>query len=419
MKRIVFLLLVFFISKSSVKASITKTFEDGETTYIVTDYYEEGSRGFILEKKGIDPFITSLVVQGETYIVNGVTELNNTVYVYGSAHIKGADTFYDAVIITFDVEGNFITKAVYDFDELEEVTELFNLDNVVIALVNEHVDDEGVFEFNGHHFLLLNQQLEIIKQRSLTIEVKSFELNSDKILLDYEYDGFYEIALTNQLEILLYDDLLDIPSNSVYSGSVEIDFINQATLNEDVVMNGVSIDYPGNYTLLYNENMYTFIVEPIVYGIENNGVYTESVSISVSNGNVLLNEDVFVDGTVISEPGNYEVVIQGINGYTKTLVFTITGDIDGLINHHVYYEPFEFYFNGEGYLNDQHQESPITISEDGNYTFKVIGERDYLETYQFELKQEQETSFIDFVQRFDIVVLVVTIIIGVVIIKKK
>ena len=66
----------------------------------------------------------------------------------------------------------------------------------------------------------------------------------------------------------------------------------------------------------------------------------------------------------------------------------------------------------------------VAVLEDeslvGEYILKINGENNYLETYFFSIEKiEEETRFIDFVQRVDILVLVVVLVSGGIILKKK
>jgi len=109
-----------------------------------------------------------------------------------------------------------------------------------------------------------------------------------------------------------------------------------------------------------------------------------------------------------------------VNGYIETYTFTITSDMEGIINNHTYLESLEVTFNGEGYLNNQFVSSPLEVNNIGDYILKIRGENNYLETYYFNISADTDKlSILDFVQRFDIYILVIVLISGGIILKKK
>ena len=180
------------------------------------------------------------------------------------------------------------------------------------------------------------------------------------------------------------------------------------------------IDYPGVYDLEYNNYEYSFIVNPIITGIENLGVYSTSVTPYISSGTTYLNNDVYVSGTEISEPGNYRLKVIGANDYVKEVQFTITSDIKGVLHNQTYSDDVEISFNGDGYLNNTFIESPYTISGPGDYILKIQGNGNYLETLYFNIVEaEEETTLIDIIQKYDVVFLAVVVIGGGIILKKK
>ena len=419
MKRIVFLLLCLLCSVNNTEAS-TKTFKVNESNYIITTIYEEEIRGFTLEKQGMSPFTTTYIAKGESYIINGVKELKDMVVVYGSVHIKGADTYYDAVLLFFDNEGNFIKKQIEDYLQLEETIDIVQLKDNYIVIIREDEEIDGVYETKGYHYLLFDSFFTKIKEQSNTHEVRKTKITSEYLLLNYDYDDYYEYALTSNLEIIYHNDPLPIEINQVYSNEAVIPFINTALINDIEYRNGAVISYPGHYEMMYLDSMYYFTVEPLIEGVEDQGIYTDEVIINYHAGNATLNNDVYINQTPITTPGNHTFILSGINGYTKTINFTIVPSIDGLINNHTYHSPFQFHFDGEGILNEEQVSSPVMIQEEGEYTFKVFGENDYFEQYTFRYEEVEESeSIVTIIQKYDLVFLITTIIIGVIILKKK
>ncbi len=172
--------------------------------------------------------------------------------------------------------------------------------------------------------------------------------------------------------------------------------------------------------MLYNGYTYRFVVEPIVTGVTDNEVYLETVTPVIKTGKAYLNNDLYVSGTPITEPGNYTLKVDGLNNYEKIYNFSINSSVTGILNNQVYDNDVQIEFEGEGYLNNTFIESPYTVTDDGEYLLKIRGEGNYLETYYFSVeKAEEETTVIDYVQKYDVVFLGVVVIVGGIILKKK
>lgn len=421
MKKIVFLFaLLFCIAPKGVSAVSSRTFTLENYTVIVEETYIDGGMGLVIEKQGSNPFQITYRTSGERYHIKGVINSNDQLILYGSAHVSGAETYYDSVFIVFDESGNFLDKVIVDYGDLEEVEKIFYLDGAFIVQTIEHKDMNDDFVYVKNHFLLYDDNFEEINRIEVSKEIMSSKLDNNYVLFTYDYDDFFEFGLNGSLNLIEHDDLLDIQENEVFKVPLFLEFINTALLNGEIISNGLLIDYPGRYDLVFNNNEYHFTYTSNLQGIEDGGVYTEGVTITFNGGLVSLNNDVITSGTHVAEPGSYQIAIAGVNGYTENYSFTITSDMDGVTNNHIYEELVAVSFNGDGYLNNQFVESPLQIEDDGDYILKIRGENNYIETYFFSLeKPNKQVSFLGFIQKFDIVILVVTLITGGIILKKK
>jgi len=423
MKKIVFLLcLIIFTLKGTPLSCYSRyeTYSFDNYDIIIEDYTINGNRGISVEKTGTNPFYTIIEDENEDYLINGVIKTEYHYIIYGSNHIKNNDTYYDALFIVLDQLGNVVDQITYDFGDLEEIVGAYNIDNVLILHTIKTTDDGKGYEFVTNYFTSYDLSYNLINTIEIPTNIKKITSNDNYVLLNYEYDNYYDCAIRDNLTLLLPTDIIDIYNNEEFVNEVSIEFLNSALLNNEIVKNGIIVDYPGNYKLTYNNAEYNFIINPTISGIEDNKVYNNSVTPIISAGNIMINNDLFISGTEISTPGNYEVVINGINNYIKRYNFTITSNINGIINNHIYEDEVSITFNGEAYLNNQFVESPLEVSEKGEYVLKIKGENNYLETYYFEINKEEKTmTFVDFIQKFDIFILVVVLISGGIILKKK
>ncbi|AIO18431.1 hypothetical protein KQ51_00551 [Candidatus Izimaplasma bacterium HR1] len=424
MKKTVFLLLflLFLTTNTSVNGASTSLnyeFEEYEFRLSTISHSERGT-GYHITKLGENSFETDAVYLNQKIRVTNVVEINEKHVFYGYTHNYEGDNYYDSFILILDKEGNEEFVLLEDYGELEEVRQVVEIDNVLLIRIEQNVEnDMGNIVFYNNIFVTFDFEYNELNIQTIDEPIVR-TANTDMLyLFDYDYAENFDGALTSDLEFL-YDDTLDIPANEIYTDTVTILFLNEALLNEQVVYHGVKIEYPGNYELLYNDFTYVFVVEPVITGVEDNQVYTESVTPVISNGKYYLNNDLYVSGTEITEPGNYSLTITGVNEYEKVINFSINSSVTGIINNQTYDDDVEIEFEGEGYLNNTYIQSPYTISDEGEYLLKIRGEGDYLETYYFSVdKPVDEPTVIDYVQKYDIVFLGVVVIVGGIILKKK
>jgi hypothetical protein len=142
----------------------------------------------------------------------------------------------------------------------------------------------------------------------------------------------------------------------------------------------------------YANRISTFVLHPIIRGIEANQVTNEAVSVYVSNGYLTLNDDVYMNESTISDPGYYVLKVEGLNQYNIEIPFTITSNLEGIYHNQRYDSPRTITFNGLAYLNNRLIESPYRIDESGLYTLSIYGENGYQENHQFELAITETTT---------------------------
>jgi len=377
----------------------------------------ESSRTLTLTKTGTNPFQVEISKEGISYYVNDILCTEELIIVHGFETDINSNTFYDGYFVVLDFLGNQLGDQYIEHGELEEVKEVYFFDQTYAIYVVQTFDN-GYYEYLSSFIELYNQDLELIKTIELPYEVHNQMEENDLLLLSYNYDNVFDIGVTSSGEVIYPNKVLDI--QYTYFGTMEIQFVNEAILNGESVYNGLTIDYPGTYKLEYNDDVFDFQVHPIITGITNDGVYNEPQLIYYSDGNAILNDELYVSGTSIEKPGKYTFIVRGINDYSTVIDFTITASVEGVVNGHSYTDDLIVEFNGEGYLNNNYVSSPLAISDVGDYILKIRGENGYLETYEFSLIETQKSSSLSgIVNNLDIFLVVVVVVTGVIIIKKK
>jgi len=423
MKKTVFLLLIFtfFMTSIDVKGLYQDFYEFSDyELHISRARNENDDAGYHIVKSGANAFETDFIIEGYTLYLNNVKEVNGNHIFYGYSHEDNGETYYDPFLLVLDSDGSVVFSCTEDFGDIEAVYDVVEIDNVILV---HYVRSEAVYhdiEFKDNIFITYDLNYNEIERMTSTVNVRSSSSNENLYLYNLDYDDDFEGAISSDLQVISETDMLDISPDEIFHDNLTLLFINEALLNDELVSNGLYIDYPGIYELTYNDYEYSFTVNPIITGVENLGVYAGAVTPYVSSGNTYLNNDIYMSGTEIIEPGTYKLKVEGVNDYKKEVEFTITSNIDGVLHNQTYVEDVDISFNGDGYLNSAFIQSPYTISGNGDYILKIQGAGNYLETYYFNITEEEdESTVIDFIQKYDVVFLAVVVIAGGIILKKK
>lgn len=424
MKKTVFLfIIVIFLSfNTNLSASsepLVFGFKDYEIRLNTISHPIRG-RGYRVQKIGANAFTEDKVfLNQKTYITNCV-EINDLHVFYGYTHNYEGENYYDPFVMILDKEGNEKFVLFEDFGDLEEVVQVVEIDNILLIQIEQSVEDElRDIVFDNNLFITYDFEYNRLNTTSVDTEITRNAYTDQLFLFDFDYEDGYSGGLNAELEIIV-DDILEISNNHIFEESATILFINEALLNGKEYLHGVTIDYPGNYELEYNDFVYRFSVSSVVSGVTDNEVYLEGISPRIETGKAYLNNDLYVSETPITEPGNYVLKIIGVNGYEETYDFTINPNVTGVLNDKVYDDDVQIEFDGIGYLNNTYIESPYTVTEEGEYLLKIKGEGNYLETYHFTVDTpEEEPTLIDYVKKYDVVFLGVVVVVGGIILKKK
>jgi|GEM_PF-1145148 len=425
MKKTVFLLLIFsvFLSFRSTHAVgyNPEVHQMDGYQFILQRYLVGEYNRYEITKTGDNPFNLNVQYDDVELKISGITEFEDFFILYGYAHIEYEPTFYDGLILMIDRDGQLIRTEYIDYDLLEEIIGVFDIDNqIYVAAKQSHGDEWDRYVFDKVIYSVYDYQFNLIDEVYSDVDPDHLYASSEMIIISTNRDEYAEHGLTKNLEFMEDVDELLIEPNSTHYDSVYIGFLNQAILNGEIIENGIVIDYPGLYSITYNGNVYHFSVLSTVSGVEDGEVYNEPVIPIVSAGNVYLNDDLFSSGEEVSEPGNYTLKVVGMNGLEQTYDFVITSGVEGILDNQVYTKPVDITFNGNGYLNNVYIDSPFSVDEPGEYILKIQGNNNYLETYYFNIEEEkEETSLISFIQKYDVVFLAIVSISGLIILKKK
>lgn len=420
MKKIVFILLLLTCIKTYQVSASSLEFELDNFDIYIQEERTDGERTYQIEKRGLSPFRVDFHKENSIYYFKGVKNYNDLLYLFGSTHSDGAPTYYDGFILVYNEQGELLEEYITDFNSLEEVENIYQMNQLLIVHTVKHKDVNGELVFDENVFSMYDSNFTLLDTLILNKEIMYSKETPNYVLFSTSYDLHYDFGINADLEVVYNDNILEGLDGSVFQEEVYLNFINNGILNNEKVSNGHMINYPGYYSFIYNQDQYDFEVTANIDGVVHNEIYQDEVTIHFSGGNATLNNELIVDGHIVSSPGEYRLLVTGVNGYNEIIDFTISSNTDGLINGKTYHEATSVTFNGNGYLNDIPVESPFIVDEEGDYVFKVLGENDYLETYTFSLHNDNpEITMLSFIQRFDIVILIVTILAGAIILRKK
>ncbi|MFP4078366.1 MAG: hypothetical protein ACLFUQ_04420, partial [Candidatus Izemoplasmataceae bacterium] len=133
-------------------------------------------------------------------------------------------------------------------------------------------------------------------------------------------------------------------------------------------------------------------------------------AIEVSGGRTWLNDDLYINGTLVAKPGYHTLKVEGANDYLYTAHFTLESGLEGVEEGGVYTDSKTLFFSGEGVLNEEAIDSGHTLKNPGSYTLKILGHSDYEEKVSFEI-MEGKAPKIENIPKFELAIASVAIVI--------
>ena len=217
--------------------------------------------------------------------------------------------------------------------------------------------------------------------------------NNDKNLLE---PGIYHIILvecSEEIDIIIHPIILGVMDGVVYNDEITISSSGLLTLNGDEYISGTIISEPGNYELeVFGVNGYhkllQFVMKPYIEPIYDGYQTTNMLTINSNALKIYINEEEYLGGYIV-DAGVYVVRLEGINEYQEELQFEILPSVLGIENNQIYTSIISFYVNGEAYLNDQLIEDNNISLGPGIYELNLYRRSSIYHTYIFEVTSEE------------------------------
>ncbi len=293
-----------------------------------------------------------------------ITELNSiSGNNLGQIFLGGKFTNYNYIqkysiinLLSFDLKFHFLTKGdTFNFSDGISLTDIYGEEvNYSIDSVEGTVDTQVV----GYYDLIYN-----------------ISVNDDYSIRIPRYVGVSPRMTINTGNIYFGGVLLDIDG-----GTIAINGVNY-NQNDYYSMPGLStIKITG---INGYEIEHTFTIDPIITGVEDNETYYGAVNPVISGGNVTLNGESYITQQV-TKVGKYTLIINGANGYTKTIEFQILPEI---IDNRVNYDSITPNIDALSMTLDGMPYNNETISTLGEHVLVVNGINGLTETINFKIEQ--------------------------------
>jgi hypothetical protein len=321
----------------------------------------------------------------DLYYILGTQTQGDYDYYYGSAQnhvtkvssglliIKNhdSDTLFRTVLVQEGYQESFSFMGFFENETLGIVSVKFKFDYGLMKYVLKYTE---ILQFD-----LYGNYLDRI-----SFEEKFTAYNNHGHLMILSRDAAYapDVVINSFLE------MTQMPATIDALGIFEYQYIGEASVNGAEV-DSIDLKEPGNYHIEITRGMYQFgfdvILDPLIAGIEEKGIYPKEASV-VASGTLFLNDADYPSGTVITTCGHHVLRIEGINGYNLEIRFTITPEVSGVTEGGVY--DAGVYIKAEGVLmklNGEDYQSQSLIDRPGRYELTVSGVNGYVEQYHFTL----------------------------------
>ena len=112
---------------------------------------EEGKEILVIQKIGNNPFLSSYNGNGAVHTVQNIVIIDGYFYLYGSLHLDGQPTYYDAFLLVLDVNGTIVDSKMYDFGFLEQIDGVYMVDGILMLHISQHDDiDRDIFFYKTY-----------------------------------------------------------------------------------------------------------------------------------------------------------------------------------------------------------------------------------------------------------------------------
>lgn len=387
---------------------------------IEADYTQVGFYDFLSKRVEYGNLIKSEQIKGYLRIIDkeddGVifeivhnTDGHNTfkylAAVNDQEYILVCDEYYPFVL---DNEEKYKQTSLLKYDLSGELLATYYLEDKPVSYGNH---GNKLFLVFLDYELIFDENLEIVPKIETTIEavgdfhyqyqgfLKINGLSASEIVLDYP--GIYRIDITQRdyhysFTLTLHPDY-KINGDSFsegFLGTVKFYSFGELYLNNSVYKIGSDIDTVGlNKIMILGQNNYRLDLEIIILPdvVFNDGISQNQLIANANFNNpirvysnaisMFLNDEHYAS-TWIDKPGNYQIILYGINNYQVEIPFIILPSVSGVENNGLYKEVNLAIF-GKALLNGKEITGEYRVVEENEYQLQLLLDDEVYQTINF------------------------------------
>ncbi len=264
---------------------------------------------------------------------------------------------------------------------------------IVVCKEYEYPDDYSLTVFRSTVIILYDLEGEELNRKYLQENYQEFHNHNDHLILINKIGA---ISYINQ-NLTVVNDII-FPSE--FLGSYSDQYVGSLTVNGRET-DELFIDYPGNYDIEITDGDYkygyTISVAPEVSFIGEmfNENYIGLIAIE-TKGLLYLDGIYYESGDYISICGNHVLLIQGENGYEKSIEFLILPTISYSLDEELHpfmenmeiFSPINIYSDGISMMLDGISYNSSLITSTGEHELTIYGSNNYFLVLRFRLYPE-------------------------------
>lgn len=404
-----FIGLFIWLSPTSLQASVSHTVPHPHHP-ITLDVFTS-KRILIIEGRGQAVFSHALGDERYQYIPKAVVPTLEGFVIVGERLSRQEEQHYDIFIFRLNLQGDVLEESVFEATRNDAIKHVF-VDEYT-TMIHTHAQyipsgEQDLIRYADKVYWIAYG--DILETYEFTEEFTHAKQFGQAVALYLGHPQIPEVLILDQHHVLRQGQLRGVEARGEYHGEVTLQFVGSLWLNGRLFHTPVTLTEPGLYDIVFEGATFHFTLHPTIEGVTPSGLYKESLRIYYSAGQALLNEDLYYSGALIGTPGHHRLVFTAPN-YHFEIPFTLTANVQGILDRQVYTTSKTITFQGEGYLNNTFITSPHEIKESGQYMLRVYGLGGYEETHNFTLQLEPQST-IDYWQIGEILLLSTSILCG-------
>ncbi len=298
-------------------------------------------------------------------------------------------------LIKYDVYGN----KVLEKELAEKFKYVANIDYRLILSRDETYQADIVWDELFQDSLLMSE-LNVKGEYTCQYKGKAIVNGESVESIQLSEIGYYHIEITDfrfhySFDVTVHPSAIGVEEGGHYTETVQIDYEGDFWLDGQRYSSPMSLSSIGYHQLImegiqdYRQTI-AFVIEPNLGSLVDGGTYEDKVDIDIDDVELTLNGNSVQSPLFVAEPGFYELTIEGVNGFIKTVTFVIYPSARTIEPNATYEINYPVVFIGEAMLNDEWIESGYVIDQPGDYELTLyFGDVPY-KTYAFTVVEKNE-----------------------------